>query len=235
MAFEALRSPLVKYVLFQEGNVVSAYRSKIPGWFLDFERFLSKMVKSKVVTRSPGVEKIWNQVIGPSNFPWHSGKMFVAQIAHKRWMLFWLYTSEMMKWLEMTIFVVFLRYPFNVKVGNVKEFAVECPSPGQSRWMACSGCSKSSGKLWFEAWISPVTSSQLSDGVFLSPQQLVQSIKTNRSPNLVGMNFLNFLVCPRLIYNPKWDGMGVSKHDLRPGGKEFSCVGELRTEKTGES
>ena len=31
-----------------------------------------------------------------------------------------------MKWLEMTMFVVFLWYPFNVKVGNVKEFAVEC-------------------------------------------------------------------------------------------------------------
>ena len=134
-----------------------------------------------------------------------------------------------MKWLEMTIFVVFLWYPFNVKVGNVKEFAVECPSPGQSRWMACSGCSKSSGKLWFEAWIPPVTSSQLSDGVFLSPQQLVQSIKTNRSPNLVGTNFLNFLVCPRLIYNPKWDGMGGSKNDLRPGKQIFLCgLWELR-------
>ena len=133
-----------------------------------------------------------------------------------------------MKWLEMTIFVVFLWYPFNVKVGNVKEFAVECSSPGQSRWMACSGCSKSSGKLWFEAWILPVTSSQLSDGVFLSPQQLVQSIKTNRSPNLVGTNFLNFLVCPRLIYNPKWDGMGGSKNNLRPGGKGIFLCG--RTE-----
>ena len=46
----------MKYVLFQEGNVVSAYRSKIPGWFLDFERFLTKMVISKVVTCSPGVD-----------------------------------------------------------------------------------------------------------------------------------------------------------------------------------
>ena len=36
--------------------MVSAYRSKIPGWFLDFERFLTKMVISKVVTCSPGVD-----------------------------------------------------------------------------------------------------------------------------------------------------------------------------------
>lgn len=55
-----------------------------------------------------------------------------------------------------------------------------------------------------------------------------QNKQIPKENNLIGTNFSNFLVCRRLIYNPKWDGMGGSKNDLRPGGNEFSCVG--RTE-----
>ena len=37
--------------------MVPAYRPKIPGWTLNIGRLLAKMVISKVVTCSPGVEK----------------------------------------------------------------------------------------------------------------------------------------------------------------------------------